>query len=130
MFTTGKDILTLCAEKVKISNKGSEEAMFSYESLEWAMGFQWPVIGVFIVLLAIGIGRMMTWGAEEESVVTDTSFAGTQKKGPAAARSAGKLARTAGHLMISVHVRPKLAGSMRHHAVRHRPMNAVRSKQG
>ncbi len=35
------------------------------ELLEWTMGWPWPVIIVLSILMAWGIGRVLTWEDEE-----------------------------------------------------------------
>jgi len=106
--------------------------VINFESLEWAMGFQWPVIAVFATLLAIGIGRLilMTGSAEEEELLTGKSPTSAQKKRPASSSSAVNLVMPRVRVIRGVNARPKPARTMRHHAKRHQPTSAARSKQG
>jgi len=41
--------------------------MTSAEILEWVMGWPWPVIIVFVLLIAGGIGRLVYWDKEDLS---------------------------------------------------------------
>jgi hypothetical protein len=39
--------------------------MKSAEILEWVMGWPWPVLFVFVVLMAGGIFRMISWDKQD-----------------------------------------------------------------
>ncbi|HAM50662.1 MAG TPA: hypothetical protein DCP92_08210 [Nitrospiraceae bacterium] len=47
--------------------------MTSTELLEWVMGWPWPVIVVFVLLIAGGIGRLVYWDKEDRSAQQSSS---------------------------------------------------------
>jgi hypothetical protein len=103
--------------------------VFTFESLEWAMGFQWPVIAVFAALLAVGIGRLMTWGGEEQALPGAASLTGAQKKKTVQQKSAANVVRPAGRLIKGINTRPLPPRTMRKHVRRQGSAAVARSKQ-
>jgi hypothetical protein len=81
-----------------------------FEGLEWAMGFQWPVIAVFLILLVIGIGRLIAMGAQEPS--RNITPADVKKKRAGWAGAAGK-PKVMRHPTIRVNAGPRPVRRMR-----------------
>jgi hypothetical protein len=104
--------------------------MFTFNSLDWAMGFQWPIIAVFTALMAIGITRLLTMGEEELGQPQGVSSTGSREKRPVRLKSATNRACPAECLTQCVNVMQRPIRAMRRQAGSRRPMTAARAKRG